>query len=244
MDERYLRATQLLDSGHPRIQALIMERSWRDLPERERIGAIYDFVQNEIAFGYNQSDDLPASAVLTDGYGQCNTKATLLMALLRATGTGCRLHGATISKRLQKGIMEGLFYRLAPSSIIHTWAEVFYDGRWAGLEGVILDRRYLAGLRASLQVHGGAFCGYAVGTQDLADPPIAWQGTGTQIQATAVNRDFGVFDDPDSFYRLHRGNVRGIRRWLIWPRMRTAMNRKVASIRAAASAAQAPLHRV
>jgi len=244
MEERYLRTTRLLDFEHPRIQALIQERSWRDLPERERIGAIYDFVRDEIAFGYNESDDLPASAVLADGYGQCNTKTTLLMALLRATGSGCRFHGATIHKRLQKGIMEGLFYRLAPSSILHTWVEVFYDGRWAGLEGVILDQRYLAGLRACLQVNSGAFCGYAVGTEDLADPPVAWQGTDTQIQATGVNHDFGVFDDPDSFYRQHGGNIRGLKAWLAWPRMRAAMNRKVGSIRAATTAAQTQLNRV
>ncbi|MFF4576550.1 transglutaminase family protein [Streptomyces sp. NPDC001410] len=231
MEERHLRDTRLLDFEDPRIQALIRDRRWRDLPEHERIGAIYDFVQNEIAFGYNESDDLPASAVLADGYGQCNTKTTLLMALLRATGSGCRSHGATVAKRLQKGIMEGLFYRAAPASLVHNWAEVFYDGRWVGLEGVILDQPYLEGLRANLQVKSGAFCGYGVGTEDLADPPVAWQGTDTQIQATGVNHDLGVFDDPDSFYRLHGANVRGIRRWLVWPRMRTMMNRKVASIR-------------
>ncbi len=140
--------------------------------------------------------------------------------------------------------MDGLFYRAAPTSIVHTWAEVFYDGRWAGLEGVILAQPYLDGLRTALHVDSGAFCGYAVGTEDLAEPPIAWQGTDTRIQATAVSHDLGVFDDPDSFYRLHGGNVRGIRRWLVWPRMRAAMNRKVVSIRAATIAAEAHLHRV
>ena len=64
------------------LAALTAARGWRALPERERIGAIYDFVRNDIAFGYNVADDLPASRVLADGIGQCNTKGTLFMALV------------------------------------------------------------------------------------------------------------------------------------------------------------------
>ena len=79
-----LRPTAILDYTHPRIEALIQSRGWRRLPTRERIAAIYDFVRNDIAFGYNLADDLPASRVLDDGLGQCNTKGSLLMALLRA----------------------------------------------------------------------------------------------------------------------------------------------------------------
>ena len=33
------------------------------LPMVQRIGAVYDFVRNEIAFCYNEADDLPASRV-------------------------------------------------------------------------------------------------------------------------------------------------------------------------------------
>ena len=66
------------------IQKLVKSRRWEELDEFDRIGAVYDFVRNEILFGYNRSDLLTAAEVLSDGYGQCNTKGTLLMALLRA----------------------------------------------------------------------------------------------------------------------------------------------------------------
>lgn len=69
-DHHLLAATVLLDTHHPAIEGLVADRGWRALPERERIGAIYDFVRNEIAFGYNPSDDLPASRVLADGIRQ------------------------------------------------------------------------------------------------------------------------------------------------------------------------------
>ena len=78
---RLLQPTALLDFTHPAIEAVVEERGWRQLPTFERIGAVYDFVRNEIAFGYNAGDELPASAVMADGIGQCNTKATLLIGL-------------------------------------------------------------------------------------------------------------------------------------------------------------------
>ena len=101
--ERYLRETRLLDIGHPSLGKLVSDRGCAALPAYERIGAIYAFVQNEIAFGYNQADDIPASRVLADGFGQCNTKGTLLMALLRKCGIPSRFHAFTIDKKLQKG---------------------------------------------------------------------------------------------------------------------------------------------
>jgi transglutaminase-like putative cysteine protease len=234
MGDRYLGATALLDIDDPRLRALGDERGWPDLHEDARIGAIYDFVRDEIPFGYNTSDDLPASAVLADGYGQCNTKTTLLMALLRANGIGCRFHGATIDKQLQHGVMVGPFYWFAPRSIIHSWAEVLVGDRWVGLEGVILDEAYLAGLRTRIGNPDGPFLGYGVGTEDLADPPVDWTGTDTVIQATGVNADFGVFDDPDAFYRAHGVNARGVKGWLYRTIMRRAMNTRVNAIRRSA----------
>ena len=90
---KHLEETALLDSSHPDLVTLVQERGWKDLLPYDAIGAIYDFVRNEIRFGYNASDEFPASAVLADGYGQCNTKGTLLMALLRSAGVPCRFHG-------------------------------------------------------------------------------------------------------------------------------------------------------
>mgnify|MGYP007072874318 CR=1 FL=1 len=58
--ERLLQPTALLDFRHPSLEALIHVRGWRALPEFERIAAIYVFVRDEIPFGYNLTDDLPA----------------------------------------------------------------------------------------------------------------------------------------------------------------------------------------
>jgi transglutaminase-like putative cysteine protease len=230
----HLAATALLDLRHPRLQALIAQRGWLALSPHDRIGAAYLFVRDEIAFGYNTRDDLPASAVLADGYGQCNTKGTLLMALLRALGIPCRLHGFTIHKALQKGAVTGWAYALAPRDILHSWVEVWHDGRWMALEGFILDRRYLRALQQRFAEHRGPFLGYGVGTPDLADPPVDWRGSDTYIQRDGINQDFGVFDDPDAFYARHGANLSGPRRWVFERIVRHQMNRRVERIRQSA----------
>ena len=114
--KEYLKETKMLDYSHKSIQKLIRDRKWSDFPEKERVKKIYDFVKDEILFGYNTDDKIKASKVLKDGFGQCNSKGTLFMALLRACGVPCRIHGFTIDKALQKGAMTGIVYKL---SLIH-----------------------------------------------------------------------------------------------------------------------------
>ncbi len=227
----YLRPTRILDFEHPAIQALVSERGWNLAEPAARTATIYDFVRDEIRFGYNRTDSIPASEVLRDGYGQCNTKTTLLMALLRAAEVPCRLHGATIHKSLQEGVVTGLFYRLAPSNILHSWAEVWLAGQWVGLEGVILDKAYLGGLTMHLKQTSGPLLGYGVGTADIGSPTIDFAGGPTSIQMTGVNRDFGVFPDPDAFYAARGANFSGPRALLFSSVVRHWMNRRVERIR-------------
>ena len=136
--EQYLRETAMLNYSAGAIQELISDRRWKSADEFSRIRQIYNFVRDGILFGYNVDDSIPASKVLADGYGQCNTKGTLFMALLRGAGIPCRVHGFTIDKKLQKGAMTGLIYRSAPQNILHSWVEVYLDGIWYELEAFIL----------------------------------------------------------------------------------------------------------
>ena len=121
MKDKYLRETRMVDFSNPAIQKLIQNMKWKEMGEFERIKAIYNYVRDDVLFGYNIDDGISASKVLADGYGQCNTKGTLFMALLRACNIPCRVHGFTIDKSLQKGAMTGFVYRNAPKSIFHSW---------------------------------------------------------------------------------------------------------------------------
>lgn len=230
--ELYHSESPLLDIQHPSIVELVAARGWAELPEGERIRSAYNFVRDEILFGYNVSDDLPGSAVLKDGYGQCNTKATLLMTLLRSLRIPCRLHGFTIHKELQAGAIPELFYELAPDEILHSWVETCYGGQWVNLEGFILDSRYLAALRQSFADVRGPFCGFAVATPDLHAPPNEWSGGDTYIQKEAIVKDLGIFDSPDDFYAKHGSNLQGWRDFIFSHVVRKIMNSNIEQIRA------------
>ena len=133
--ERLLKETPILNYNHLLIKNLIEQRKWNELADVDKVKNIYNFVRDEIKFGYNTSDTIQASDILKDGYGQCNTKATLLMALLRATKIPTRLHGFTIDKELQKGAIDGIWYKLSPKNILHSWVEVYVNEHWYILEG-------------------------------------------------------------------------------------------------------------
>lgn len=226
--------TRIADRSHPSIQRLILERDWASLSDYEKIGAAYGFVKDEIAFGYNKSDDLPGSQVLRDGYGQCNTKGNLLFTLLIALGIRTRFHGFTIDKELQRGAIPNWLQRFAPKRILHSWVEVHYQGEWLELEGFILDARYLGAIQAR-NPRAQAFSGFGIATSSLARPEVEWKGRSTYIQREGIRDDYGTFESPDEFYRARGTNLRGIRRFLYQRIVRHLMNRNVARIRLATS---------
>ena len=226
----YLNETRLLDYMHPRIQLLIRERGWRDLPEFDRIGAAYEFVLNEIKFGYNATDNMPASAILAEGYGQCNTKAILLMALFRALDIPCRFHGFTIHKQLQRGVVPEIVYLITPDNILHSWVDVRHDNRWITLEGFIVDEPVLLALRRKFPTLN-SLCGYGIGTDCLQAPDVGWTGKNTYIQLTGINQDFDLFYDPDPFFDNHAQAFSPFRKWLYQRIIRHWMNSRVEKMR-------------
>ncbi len=228
----FLRPTSLLDFDHPTIGELVNARAWTSLSTYDSIGAVYTFVRDEIKFGYNRNDAIPASEVLQNGYGQCNTKAILLMALFRAIGVEARVHGFTIHKNLQRGVVPEIIYPMAPDNIIHSWVEIRYQGRWLQLEGFILDSDYLKQLQRFLADGSKGYCGYGVGTTDLKNPSVDWVGSDTYIQNTAINQDYGVFDSPDEFYANYGQEFSWWKGILYRTLFRHWMNRRVRRIRA------------
>lgn len=226
-----LKETEILDYSNSKIQKLIEERCWKQLRDVEKIKSIYNFVRDEIEFGYNANDDITASKVLEDGYGQCNTKSTLLMALLRAVGIENRIHGFTIDKALQKGAISGIWYQLSPKSILHSWVETTIEGKWYNLEGVILDKEYLTALQEKFSDCKTTFCGFGAYTDNFENPNIDWNLNDTYIQDKGINRDFGLFNTPDEFYEKHQQKLNPFKKWVYRNIVRYRMNKNVEKIR-------------
>ena len=231
MNNEYLSQTHMLDYDNYMIQDLIRKRGWRELPEFERIRSIYNFIRDEIRFGYNVDDSIPASKVLKDGYGQCNTKGTLFMALLRAVGIPCRVHGFTIRKELQEGAMTGFVYKQAPKNIFHSWVEVYLEGKWYELEAFIIDKDYLGKLQQKNSNCTGAFCKYGVGVEDFKNPVIDFNRNNTYIQSTGINQDFGIYDSTDALLKEHHQEMGFIKKLAFRYYGRHMMNRNVKRIR-------------
>ena len=230
--KKYLQETRMLNFTHDQIHKLINENGWSTDDDFQRILKIYNFIRDEIAFGYNTDDTISASEVLKDGYGQCNTKGTLFMALLRAVGIPCRMHGFTIDNKLQKGAMTGIVYKLAPQSIIHSWVEVQYKERWYNIEGFILDSQYLNKLQEKFSDCKASFCGYGVATDNFQNPQIEWNANDTYIQKEGINHDFGVFNSPDEFFGKYQQQLTPLKKWIYRNIGRKLMNRNVERIRA------------
>lgn len=231
MDDRYLAATKMLDYNNENIQKLIQEKGWKDLSEFECIKSIYNYIRDDILFGYNVDDSIPASKVLSDGYGQCNTKGTLFMAILRACNIPCRVHGFTIDKELQKGAMTGIVYKNAPRNVFHSWVEVYLEGQWYELEAFIIDKAYLTNLQKINSSCVGAFCGYGVAINDFKNPPIEFNRNNTYIQSEGINQDFGIYDSPDDLLEEHHQELSPMKAFLYRNLGRHLMNRNVKRIR-------------
>lgn len=229
--EKYLKETKMLDFSNPQIQQLIKNRKWKDLEEFQRIKAIYNFVRDEILFGYNIDDSIYASKVLADGYGQCNTKGTLFMALLRACHIPCRVHGFTIDKKLQKGAMTGFVYKNAPQNIFHSWVEVYFENKWYELEAFILDTKYLKNLQKINSRCTGAFCGYGVAVKDFKNPVIDFNRNNTYIQSEGIKEDLGIYDSPDALLKEHHQEMSWFKSFLYRHAGSHIMNRNVNKIR-------------
>lgn len=231
IQQRLKAETPLINYSHPKIQMLIKQRGWRQKSEKERILDIYNFVRDEIQFGYNVADGIAAAKVLEDGYGQCNTKGTLFMTLLRAVDIPCRLHGFFIDKEMQKGAINGFYYKRAPKEILHSWVEIFYKNKWLNIEGFILDMKYLRKLQDKFKDCSGSFCGYGVAIGDFKNPPVEWNEDDTYIQKDKITKDLGIFDTPDELFKIHKQKIGKFKSFVFRNIVRHLMNRNVAKIR-------------
>jgi hypothetical protein len=229
--KEYIEETRLLDFSNSSIKELVRKKNWEKLDTKNQIISVYNFIRDDITFGYNVDDAIPASEILKDGYGQCNTKGILLMAILRSLGIPCRIHGFTIDKKLQKGAMTGITYLLAPKEIVHSWVEIYFNNIWYNLEGFILDKKYLEKLQQNFSNCEGSFCGYGVAVDDFKNPTIEWNENDTYIQSKGIVRDFGRFSSPDVFFDQHTQKLSFIKRFVYRNISRYGMNRNIKRIR-------------
>lgn len=127
----HLRATALIDSDAPSIQAFAAQYA-RGATDRDRAVALYLAVRDGFRYDPYRIDlshqGMAASTVLANGHGWCVPKAALLTAACRAAGIPARMGFADVrnhlsTERMRETMKTDLF-------IWHGYTDIWLDGAW------------------------------------------------------------------------------------------------------------------
>ena len=197
--EANLGATELIDLGHPMIQATASRLTDGLHSDREKAVAIHDFVRDEISYGFSSKYyDQKASEVLRKRRGFCNTKGTLFIALLRAAKIPARQHFVDISPEILSGILDP-----GTAWLDHSYTEVWLGGKWIAVDSYIVDPEMFYAALKRLREED-LHCGYGVHRYGS----LTWDGRSDSFSqfvqgaggSKIGNRDFGVHADARAFY--------------------------------------------
>lgn len=223
---------KLADDDHP----LVRETARRLIQDREtprdKLEALFYFVRDDILFGYPKNGDIvKASETIHSGIGQCNTKATLLVALARAAGFNARMHFSTIDKDIQKGVFPGWVFKRMPDELSHSWVEVEIEGRWRRIDSFINDIDFYRAGRSALRERGWR-TGFSISCENGESDPDFNIDEERFVQMDAVTGDHGIYDEPADYYRsLSYRNRPGALTLLIYRLVVSLANRKVKRMR-------------
>ncbi|SHF43513.1 Transglutaminase-like superfamily protein [Litoreibacter ascidiaceicola] len=222
----------LADQNHPLVRETTTRLTQTETTPRGRFEQLFYFVRDDIQFAFpDDGDFVKASDTIRLGYGQCNTKATLLLALCKTVGIPARIHFSLISKDIQRGFFTGIAYWLMPREISHSWIEVEIDGIWRRIDTFINDLPLFTAAKAEVKRRGWSV-GYSIALKDGdASADFNLEHEAFQ-QMAAVTDDHGTWDDPSTYYKSakYKNRPDGIRMWF-YRHMIGGINRRVERLR-------------
>ena len=129
---------RLSDSDHPLVRQTALRLTEASLEVRDKLLKLFLYGHDGIAFRAPENGDyVKASETIRLGYGQCNTKATLSLALCTAIGLPTRILFSLIKRNIQKGYFTGIAYWLMLRETSRSWIEVEIDGQWRRIDSFI-----------------------------------------------------------------------------------------------------------
>ncbi len=179
--------------------------------EREKSIALHDYVREKVKFGFNDRfDAAEPDYTLGFGFGHCNPKSRLLVALFRAVGLESYQHFVAIPKDILKGAVPASRYWMMPAELSHSYVEVKVEGAWCTLDSHIIDTPLLRGAQDRL-IREGRSPGYGV----RSDSTNTWDGQGnafSQFDPSMMIEDHGRVDDLEAYFRdrKYRNRVLGL----------------------------------
>jgi len=227
---RWLFNTPLLQFDHPRIRLLGKRLTQLKPGPREQALACFAHVR-AMPFGcVADSTGTSALTVLRHGRGDCHTKSTLLVALLRSLDIPARMRFLTLRPDFLRGIID-----MGEQPIEHACTEVLLDGTWHTVDTYVVDPRLAVAAKGRLAAEGRTL-GYGMHVAGS----IHWDGLSSAFGQFIVDdpqsmplHDWGAFDDPYQFYSSVP-DVRGRLSWstrLKWHLGAGLVNRRVNAVR-------------
>uniref|UniRef100_A0A2A4YUW7 Transglutaminase-like domain-containing protein n=1 Tax=OCS116 cluster bacterium TaxID=2030921 RepID=A0A2A4YUW7_9PROT len=222
----------LADYQNPIVEETATRLTSGEKNVRDKLHRIFDYVRDDIVFAFPDEGDLvKASETIQKGFGQCNTKATLFLALCKAAGIPSRIHYSLISRDIQKGFFTGIAYWAMPKEISHSWIEVEVDEKWRRIDTFINDLPLFNAAIAELGERGWSV-GYSVAlgknkpSGELNLDKEAFQ------QMAAVTSDHGVWDEPADYFssKKYKNRPGAFKLWL-YRRMIGNINNRVRAMR-------------
>lgn len=239
---RWIGSTEQLETTHPRIRLLALSLTQLQRTPHEKAVACFDYVRN-LPFGsVGDGIHVRATEVLRRGRGDCHTKSTLLVALLRSIELPARVRFLALRGDFLRGLLD-----LDSLPVMHCAVEVLLDGRWILVDTHVVDPEFACAARRRLRSEGHTM-GWGIHLHGQTD----WDGRSPafgQIVPEDHNswplRDWGVFDDPAHFYATvpevrRRLGWRGRMRWKLASRL---VNRRVNALRESANGCPPPPER-
>ena len=195
---------------------------------------IHDYVKS-LPFGCVAGfDHVPAGTVLRSGRGDCHTKGTLFVALLRCAGVPARLRFVTLSSAFLHGIIE-----TPGTTITHAIGEVYLQDRWVQTDTYVADALLEANACMLLERQGRRM-GYGI----HADGCQGWDGLAhahgqyTEMDPASLPvHEWGVAHDPEHFYsnQDHPSRNMGRLTRAKWMLAAGLVNRRTQQVRQSAS---------
>jgi len=223
---------KLADNEHPLVRATAFRLTQGLETPRKQLQALFYYVRDDILFGFaKDADIMKASETIQLGYGACNNKATVLLALARAVGLKARLHFSTISKDIQKGVFPKWVFKRLPEELSHCWVEVEIDGRWRRIDSFINDESFYCAGKKALRERGWK-TGFSISCESGESDSEFNIDQERFVQMDAVTSDHGIYDDPADYYRSSKYlNRPGFLTLLMYRLIIGVVNRKIAKMR-------------
>jgi hypothetical protein len=226
--------SRLSDFDHPVVEKKAAELTAAKRTPLEKVESIFHFVRDGIQFGFTPKwDEVKASEVISCGIGYCNTKATLFLALSRASGIPARIHFGLIDMRIMRGILPSFAFPFMPEAGGHSWIEVELEGQWKPIDSYINDRAFYEHALKRLKESGSAL-GYSVSFLDGKSSCDFNFGEKGFVHMGAVVEDHGTWEDPSEYFASDKYLRFNTIQLFSYPLLAALANRNINAIRASA----------